>query len=129
MYHTQSQLISYKYFFVTFIEPTAVPDNVHITASTTTSLDYAWDEIPCWSRGGTISYKYSLDSSPPKTGTTINTHKSVSGLIACGTYEFKVQATNSAGDSDDGSESGETDVESKYKGTRVNCTVRSTGKL
>ena len=94
-------------------EPAVAPPNVRITATTTASIVYAWDTIPCGSRGGSITYKYSLDSSPPKNGTTPNTHTSVSDLTACAQYEFNVRASNSAGDGVEGSVSGDTDVEGK----------------
>ena len=93
--------------------PTAVPENVHIASRTTTTLTYAWNEITCGFRGGSIAYKYTLDTSPAQSGDTTDTGITLSELTACRVYEFKVQASNSAGESANVSETGETDVESK----------------
>ena len=99
----------------TQLAPTAAPANVRITSTTTTTLTYAWDHIPCGSRGGSISYKYTLDSIPPEAGTTTATTTTLTGLGPCTSYLFKVRATNDAGDGSEGSASGSTNNESKHR--------------
>ena len=55
--------------------------------------------MACGSRGGDHTFKYSIDTTPPTTGTTKTTTVEFNEiLIPCTTYEFKVQASTSAGD-------------------------------
>ena len=84
-------------------------------STTSTSLRYAWAEIPCGSRGGPIVYKYTLDTTTPTTGTTTNAAITLTGLDPCTSYLFKVRATNDAGEGDEGSATGSTNDESKYR--------------
>ena len=100
---------------MSYTEPSAAPGNVRITSSTTTFLEFAWDEIPCGFRGGAISYEYTLDTTPPRSDTTTDTAVTLSGLDPCTSYLFKVNASNSAGDGSEGSTRAPTDDESKYR--------------
>ena len=99
---------------IIFPEPSHAPANVRLTATTTTSLEYAWDYIPCGSRGGSIYFNYNVDTSPPKMGATPNTAITLNGLDPCTPYRFTVRATTSAGDGSEGSATGSTDNGSKY---------------
>ena len=71
-----------------------------------TKITFGWNEIPCGSRGGYITYKYTLDSRPPTT--TPNTAVTLTGLNPCTSYLFKVRAINDAGDGGEGSVMGST---------------------
>ena len=110
----------YKSESITFItDPTAAPSNVQSTATTSSSLTFTWDEIPCGSRGGDISYKYIFDSSAE----TSTTDKSVTfnQLAACSSYDFKVRGSNTKGDGPWSSTvSAETNDEGKVRQTRDN---------
>ncbi|XP_072048542.1 receptor-type tyrosine-protein phosphatase F-like [Amphiura filiformis] len=64
----------------------------------TTTLTFAWDEVECGSRGGIHTYKYSINTAPPTTGTTTSTSQVIDNLLPCTTYEFQVKASTSAGD-------------------------------
>ena len=94
------------------IAPAAAPSNVTFT-STTTSITFTWDEIPCGSRGGSITYEYVFDSN---NGTSKSTSETFNQLRPCSSYRFKVRAKNEAGHGLYSSEViGETQDESKYK--------------
>ena len=78
--------------------PTVAPMNISMIQSTTNSLTFAWDEIPCDSTGGEdIVYEYFLESSPPQNGTTAFTNITLYNLTSCTTYKFTVQARNEEG--------------------------------
>ena len=92
---------------------TAAPGNLRIPGSTATLLQFAWDAIPCGSRGGLISYRYTLDTTPPRTGITAATSIALGDLDPCTTYVFVVMASNSVGDGGESSTTGDTLVASK----------------
>ena len=73
----------------------AAPSNVTFT-SATTSITFTWDEIPCGSRGGSITYEYVFDSN---TGTSTSTSVTFNQLTPCSSFQFKVRATNEVGSS------------------------------
>ena len=77
------------------LEPTAAPANLTFTA-TTTSLTLKWGDVPCGYRGGSNTYKYTLDTSPPVE--TSATSVTIPDLIPCSSYQFSVLASTSAGD-------------------------------
>ena len=88
----------------------AAPSNVIFT-STTTSITFTWDEIPCGSRGGSITYEYVFDSN---TGTSTSTSVTFNQLTPCSSFQFKVRATNEVGRGTYSSEvTGETKDQSK----------------
>ena len=68
----------------------AAPSNVAFT-STTTSITFTWDEIPCGSRGGSITYEYVFDSN---IGTSTSTSETYNQLTPCSSFQFKVRASN-----------------------------------
>ena len=79
--------------------PTQTPGNLRLLSQQETSLTFQWDPITCGSRGSdNIMYEYSINTSPPRSGTVSRTLQSVANLDPCTTYEFKVKAVNSAGD-------------------------------
>ena len=102
---------------MSYTEPSAAPGNVRITSSTTTFLEFAWDEIPCGFRGGAISYSITLNSTSPKTENTTDTAIILSGLDPCTSYKFTVKASNSQGDGDESCTIGDTQIDSKYQGS------------
>ncbi len=83
--------------------PSEAPGNIQETLQGTKNLRFVWDEVTCGSRGGKHTYKYSIDTTPPTTGTTETTSVEIDNLLPCTTYEFKVQASTSAGDGPEGS--------------------------
>ena len=97
------------------LAPTAIPANIRTTSTAKTTITFEWDEIPCGSRGGAISYKYTLDTTPPRSDTTTDTAITLTGLDRCTSYLFKVKASNSAGGGGEGSTTASTDNESKYQ--------------
>ncbi len=73
--------------------PVAAPINLQYSA-TTDSLTFTWDEIPCGSRGGSItSYDYTFDLTP---GSVTRRSEAFDQLTACTNYNFKVKGVNSA---------------------------------
>ncbi|XP_072048531.1 uncharacterized protein [Amphiura filiformis] len=78
--------------------PVEVPGNIRVTFHGTTTLTFAWDEVECGSRGGIHTYKYSINTTPPTSGTTTSTSKMIDNLLPCTTYEFQVTASTSEGD-------------------------------
>ena len=80
-------------------EPTQEPGNLRLLIQQETSLTFQWDPIACGSRGGdNMIYEFSINTSPPRSGTVSSTIQTISNLDPCTTYEFKVKAVNSAGD-------------------------------
>ena len=77
------------------VVPTAAPTNLAYN-STTTSLNFTWDDIPCGSRGGPYTYKYTFHTSPSVD--TSNAFVAFSDLTPCSDYGFHVLGFNGAGD-------------------------------
>ncbi len=76
--------------------PSGSPRDITQTASSETNHTISWGEVPCGNRGGNITqYRYSQNSD--MFGQTSDRSATISDLMPCSSYTFKVSAMNSAG--------------------------------
>ncbi len=105
--------------------PSAAPINLQYSA-TTDSLTFTWEEIPCGSRGGSItSYEYIFDST---SGSATLRSETFDQLTACTNYDFKVKGVNRINSGPPTSElSATTATEGKHT-TNFEVTINRTSK-
>ena len=89
---SSSSLLLNIIIIICLTAPTSTPLNVQVTSSTTSSLTFTWDEIPCGARRGVIEYVYELldGGRVVLSDRTPSTDINIAGLMTATNYVFRV---------------------------------------